>query len=376
MRSARIALFLAILFIPFLTNAQEVEQVEPPDSEVRHHYQSGNSYLEQGKYDLAIEEYKQAISIQPWFPDAHMKLGLAFYCRGLFQLAATELENGIRLTARGRPKDSWPFATMRLLSLVRAGEHEEARRLLEQWSNAGGHLERDVRYLSGRWNEKKYLSKRKKEPSHGYLVIGVNRLTNGDLEEAERMLHLVTDERAKRLFGWSRGVAEAELERIERCGPQPCGRQGVGEEWMFRVEEGKPEELRDVQSVYVSQESAHRENILKNLKKHQGITILSAIEDETPDAILVLESETSSSDTWIFTGKGGAGYPAEVREVRGRGLALKLIEGNTIRVLWRFEDAQNSVFFWERHPSTNFARDFLKLLNKPNKEKAGSSKQH
>jgi len=376
MYRAHTAVFLSFLLISLLANAQQADQAEPPDSEVRHHYQSGNSYLEQGKYGLAIEEYKQAISIQPWFPDAHMKLGLAFYCQGLFQLAATELENGIRLTARGRPKDAWPFATMQLLSLLRAGEHEEARRLLEQWSNAGGHLERDVKYLSGRWNENKYLSKRRKEPSHGYLVIGVNRLTNGDLEEAEKMLRLAGDEGAKRLFPWSRQTAEAELERIERCGPHPCVQQTVGEEWMFRVEEGKPEGLRDVQSVYVSQESAHRENILKNLKKHEGITILSAIEDGTPDAILVLESETSSSETWIFTGKGGAGYPAEVREVRGRGLALKLIEGNTIKVLWRFEDAQNSVFFWERHPSTNFARDFLKLLRKPSKEKADSGERN
>ena len=352
----RIAVCLFVLLVPSLANAQDVGQSERPPSKAREHYESGNSYLEQGKYALASDEYKQAIRIQPWLADAHLMLGLASYCRGQFALAAIELRNGIRLTFPGEPKYSWPFATVQLLSLQRAGRSDEAGQLLAEWSNVGGHLERDVKYLSGKWTEVKYLKKRKKESAHGYLVIGVNSLVQGDLEKGKRTLQSVAKEPIDEDFQWTHRIAEAELERIERCGVNPCAPQDSREGWMFKVEQGRPEELRDVQTVYLTPESDRRENILGILEKYDGIRVLHAVEDKNVDVILVFDRETESHPSQY-----GPGLYATVTHIYGAGLAFTFRDEETIRVFWRFYDAH---WLWKKYPSTNFARDFIKLIKK------------
>ena len=357
----RIAVFLLALLIPSLANAQDVGQSEGPHSEAREHNQSGNNHLEQGKYRLASDEYKQAIRIEPWLADAHLMFGLAFYCRGQFAPAAIELKNGIRLTFPGEPRYSWRFATMQVLSLQRAGLGDKALRLLKEWSNIGGHLERDVKYLSGRWDEEKYLKKRRRESAHGYLVIGVNSLVQGDMQTAKRTLKLVCKEPIDEDFQWSHRIAEAELERIERCSLNPCAPQDFREEWMFRVEEGKPQELYDVQTVYISPESDRRENILRILKEHNGIRVLHAVEDYNVDVILVFERATETHPS-----KYG-----EVTHIYGAGLAFALQDEETIRILWRFSGGS---FLWKRSPSKDFARDFIKLIKKLRNEKAKTTR--
>ncbi len=372
----RLSCIVSFLLLLMPTAVGFTQDTSPRDS-----HDKGKSLLEQGQHAMAIEEFKRAIQIEPWYAEAHMMLGLAYYCRGSFELAAEELENGRALSGMP-PYDAWPFATMQILSLLRAGRNEDARERLEQWSNIGGHLERDVKYLSGRWNEKKYLSKRKKERAHGYLVIGANSLVRGDTGKAKRVLQLVADETILRASQWTHRVAEAELAHMDRCGALPCPQQDVEEEWVFSVEEGQAEELRDVRTIYLQVhgpgaeelsypqsllETQPRANIIKRLGKYKGVTLL-----DTLDADVVL----------VYRAKH---FPSAMSE-KGWGVAFRLSR-NRIRILWQFVDRRtysstenpalrstysSPEYIWvsfERAPSTNFVRDFVRLHKRLQQEK-------
>lgn len=323
---------------------------------------TGDRYLEQGMYELAIKEYKEAIRLRPWNTDAHMMLGIAYYCQGAFDLATKQFENSIKLSDMGRPGDAWPFATMQILSLQRARRPEEAWKLLQGWSRGRGKIKHEAKYLLGKWEDKRFLKKAgKRWKSHANLIIGVNYLVKGDVDAAKRALQLVVGEPA-----WCERVAEAELERIENCGQTPCSTQVADEQVLFTIEIGRPEELRDIRTAYVHASGQDRENILKALGKYEGITVLDTFEGEKPDVILVFESERSSRTDWGFTEFGGSSRT--VTKVLGRGKVIRFNNEHAMRILWRFEDARENLFF-ERPPSINFARDFTNLLKELRNEK-------
>jgi tetratricopeptide (TPR) repeat protein len=49
-----------------------------PDAKALEHYQIAGDYASQGQMDLAIEQYTEAISIDPEFTDAYFDRGIAF----------------------------------------------------------------------------------------------------------------------------------------------------------------------------------------------------------------------------------------------------------------------------------------------------------
>jgi tetratricopeptide (TPR) repeat protein len=61
------------------------------------HYNLGTVYIKSGKYQEAIESYKQAIRIDPDFADAHHNLGTAYGELGKHQEAIESFKHAIRI---------------------------------------------------------------------------------------------------------------------------------------------------------------------------------------------------------------------------------------------------------------------------------------
>ena len=67
------------------------------DEEVAAHYNRGNAYQEEGKFNQAILAYKKAIEIDSDFAEAHYNLGNAYYRQGQIDEAAIAYRNAIRI---------------------------------------------------------------------------------------------------------------------------------------------------------------------------------------------------------------------------------------------------------------------------------------
>ena len=59
------------------------------------HYKLGNACYDSGKYQEAIESYKQAIGIDPDFALAHGGLGDAYYKSGMYEEAIKSYKQAI-----------------------------------------------------------------------------------------------------------------------------------------------------------------------------------------------------------------------------------------------------------------------------------------
>jgi tetratricopeptide (TPR) repeat protein len=66
-------------------------------SRVVEHYKKGAAYVKQGEGDLAIDEYTQAIEIDPQLAEAYVKRGLAYYFRGDIDLAIADYDRAIEI---------------------------------------------------------------------------------------------------------------------------------------------------------------------------------------------------------------------------------------------------------------------------------------
>lgn len=63
----------------------------------RGQYLSGNDYLKKGLYPLAIEAYKKAIELNPYYKEAYHGLGKAYYGQELYKEAEASLNKAIEL---------------------------------------------------------------------------------------------------------------------------------------------------------------------------------------------------------------------------------------------------------------------------------------
>lgn len=68
-----------------------------PASSARGHYLRGREYEEKGMYGLAIDEYKGAISINPYYKEAYNALGRVYYKSGFNKEAIDSFKKAIRL---------------------------------------------------------------------------------------------------------------------------------------------------------------------------------------------------------------------------------------------------------------------------------------
>ena len=140
------------------------------------------------------------------------------------------------------------------------------------------------------------------------------------------------------------------------------------------IEHGNPEELAGVKTVYIFTGTKWevRRNIIKNLrKKSERFQIVESL-DDNPDVVLVYGARVFSfivtipGQVWTDSAGNVHGYGSNTQSrsgVTGKGWALKLNpDTNTVRILWEFRDTARTIF--ERRPSTNFARNFVKVVKK------------
>ena len=76
-----------------------VEDSRTPESSssAEEHFQMGLSYHLEGKWDLAIKEFEEAIRIRPDYAEAHTNLGMVYGKKGLYDLEIRQLEEAIRI---------------------------------------------------------------------------------------------------------------------------------------------------------------------------------------------------------------------------------------------------------------------------------------
>ena len=140
-----------------------------------------------------------------------------------------------------------------------------------------------------------------------------------------------------------------------------------------QAEYGDASELKGVRKIFVDTgtDLEVRENILKEIakskKKLPGLEVVSRAEDA--EVILAFGSSSDARLAGISTeapaGSTTATSSAVYRTVtRGEGLVFKPLEGGRIRLLMSFKDSRSSRF--ERRPSTNFAREFVRAYAKAN----------
>lgn len=141
------------------------------------------------------------------------------------------------------------------------------------------------------------------------------------------------------------------------------------------IEYGSADDLKGVVKVFVDtgMEMEVRENIIKEIskskKKLPELVIVSKPEDA--DVVLVFGSSVASYlagiNTTTHTGTSATSTPVYNSVVSGKGYIVKLLGENRVRVLMSFDDDRSTRF--ERRPSTNFARQFVRAYLKANLSK-------
>lgn len=128
------------------------------------------------------------------------------------------------------------------------------------------------------------------------------------------------------------------------------------------VEYGHPTELHGVKKVFVDTgaDIELRNRIVKEIQKGlPNLVIVSIPEDAEIHLQFALRDESNYGVIVPVRGRVG------VSSIRvGAGTVVKVINDKRVRVLWSYKDTQRTIV--ERRPSTNFAREFVKLYERYN----------
>ncbi|MFY9222752.1 MAG: hypothetical protein WAQ98_08795 [Blastocatellia bacterium] len=134
---------------------------------------------------------------------------------------------------------------------------------------------------------------------------------------------------------------------------------------------GDPSELRGVTKVFVftGSELEVRENIIKNIKKKlPNLEFTSSADDA--EIALVFAADVNTFISGINSNpnyNGGVTSTPNYRSVvNGSGLVFKNGSNGRLRLLMQYGDSRTTIF--ERRPSTNFAKAFVKAYEKANKD--------
>jgi tetratricopeptide (TPR) repeat protein len=94
MKIYKVLLGLTLLVMVFIPNPAYAE------SQSEAFNRSGNTYVAQGHYDLAITNYTKAIALNPQYADAYYNSGLAYYLKGQYDVAITNYNKAIELNSQ------------------------------------------------------------------------------------------------------------------------------------------------------------------------------------------------------------------------------------------------------------------------------------
>ncbi|MGA9768164.1 MAG: hypothetical protein WBV94_03935 [Blastocatellia bacterium] len=139
-------------------------------------------------------------------------------------------------------------------------------------------------------------------------------------------------------------------------------------------EYGSAAELKGVTKIYVSTgtELDERNNIVKRIQKELPNIVVVDIADDAEVALIYGSSSTTRFTGWSSTSTSDGSStrtestPTYRNLVVGDGLVVKKGGGNRLRLLMQFGDTRKNAF--QRKPSTNFAREFIKAYKKANPE--------
>jgi len=133
-------------------------------------------------------------------------------------------------------------------------------------------------------------------------------------------------------------------------------------------EYGTPDDLKGVSTVYVytGTDMDLRDNIQKVIKKElPNLTLASR--REQAEVHLIFTADVSTYVSGVDASTYGNNSNATVqygRVIDGRGLVLRIENGKQPLLIFDFKDSRGTIF--ERRPSTNFARAFVKAYKKAN----------
>ncbi len=135
------------------------------------HYNLGRMYLENGQYDASIDEFREAINIDPPYADEHCELGRAYLVQGNLSAAENSAKEALRLKANDYPP------AQKLLDAIADGQ-------------AGLISLNDKQYAA---SIEKFRAAIKKEPFFvdAHCELGRAYLAQGNLEEGEKALEEV-----------------------------------------------------------------------------------------------------------------------------------------------------------------------------------------
>jgi len=114
-----------------ITEIKRAEELDPLSSVIV--TEVGACLLLARRYDEAIAQFKKTATLDPGYYYVHVYLGWAFNAKGMYREAIEEYRKALEMN-----KD--PTATAFLsLSLAKAGQHDEARKLLDQLKSESSH---------------------------------------------------------------------------------------------------------------------------------------------------------------------------------------------------------------------------------------------
>ncbi len=203
----------------------------PRTEKAQFHYRAGNLAMKQGRYEVAINEFKRSISLETASFMPHAWLATAYFTNQNFAEAALEFQNVTGIV--GGVEFGGPFPIMQALSLMRSGDTVKAQELLRYWSTPSimmtglgtayytgsgkpqGIWKVAAAYLLGGVTEDKYLRKAPQEDlTFPYLIIGINNIVKNNFSKARGILsrQLVISGEGR----WSHAIAKAELEWLNQ----------------------------------------------------------------------------------------------------------------------------------------------------------------
>src|SRR6266700_4089248 len=112
-------LFCVLVLLPGLRAA--CQEHTAPDQELLHDFRTGQQDMQSGRFDHAVEQFKEVLRFRPDLVEARVDLGLAYHAQGEYSLAVSELGQA----ARQRP-DLLPAHLFLGISYLKLGSPEKA----------------------------------------------------------------------------------------------------------------------------------------------------------------------------------------------------------------------------------------------------------